>query len=69
MKKAHAIKSLGGTQAEAARRLGITASAISQWPDELEGSIEDRVLAELARMHLPADMIGAELVADEAGDA
>ena len=52
MKKDRAITLLGGTVAEAARAVGVSSSAISQWPEELPRRIEDRVLAVLARRHL-----------------
>lgn len=57
MEKAHAIKVLGGTVAEAARAIGISSSAVTQWPDVLPDRIADRVLAALARRHLPKDLI------------
>lgn len=62
MNKQTAIRILGGTVSEAARVLGITSSAISQWPDEgdLPNSAENRVLAALARRHLPATLIAPE---------
>lgn len=60
MKKTKALELLGGTPAEAARRLGVTASAVSQWPEELTREIENRVLAELARRHLPPELLGTE---------
>lgn len=42
-----------------AGRLGITPSAVSQWPGDgpIPESAENRVLAYLARKHLP-DMVG-----------
>ena len=49
MKKADAIRLLGGTPSDAARELGITVSAVSQWPDELTRQQEDRVLGHLHR--------------------
>ena len=52
MKKAQAIALLGGSVAAAARAVGVSSSAVSQWPDELPSRIEDRVLAVLARRHL-----------------
>ena len=61
MLKSKAIELLGGTPAAAAREVGVTTQAISQWPDELPDRIADRVLAALARKHLPPEMIGAEL--------
>lgn len=58
MKKSEAIKLLGGTPTTAAAAVGITVSAVSQWPDELPQRIVDRVLAALARRHLPPEMLG-----------
>jgi DNA-binding transcriptional regulator YdaS (Cro superfamily) len=62
MDKRTAIALLGGTVSAAASRLGITPSAISQWPDdgELPESAENRVLAHLARRHLDIDELLAE---------
>jgi predicted transcriptional regulator len=59
MLKQKAIDLLGGTQASAAEAIGITASAVSQWPDELPPKISDRVLAALYRRDHP-EMIDAE---------
>ena len=59
MDKATAINLLGGTVSSAAAEIGVTASAIAQWPDELPGRLSDRVLAVLARKYLPAELIGA----------
>jgi DNA-binding transcriptional regulator YdaS (Cro superfamily) len=50
MNKAEAITLLGGTNASAARAIGITPAAVSQWPDELPARIADRVLAACHRM-------------------
>lgn len=60
MNKSRAIELLGGTVAAAAEAVGISQSAISQWPDELPARIADRVLAALARKHLPAELIGTQ---------
>jgi DNA-binding transcriptional regulator YdaS (Cro superfamily) len=53
MKKSEALQLLGGTNAAVARALGISSSAVSQWPEDAEGDLpratEDRVLAELWR--------------------
>lgn len=51
MTKTEAIRLLGHSVSDAAKALGITPSAISQWPEELTRSMEDRVLAHLARTH------------------
>lgn len=58
MKKTKALELLGGTVTAAAALVRLTPSAVSQWPDELTQAIEDRVLAALARKHLPAAMLG-----------
>ena len=58
MDKTHAIKVLGGTPAKAARAIGISSSAVSQWPEVLPPPIADRVIAALARQHLPPELIG-----------
>lgn len=58
MKKAHALKLLGGSVADAAAAIGVSSSAVSQWPDELPDRIADRVLAALARKHLPPEILG-----------
>jgi hypothetical protein len=58
MNKATAIRLLGGTVTAAAGEIGVTPSAIAQWPDELPPRLSDRVLAAIARKHLPADLIG-----------
>lgn len=54
MKKAEAIALLGNTHSSAARAIGITTSAVSQWPDDLPPSISDRVQAALWRMEQEA---------------
>lgn len=59
MLKSKAIELLGGTPKAAADAVGVSPSAVSQWPDELPIRIADRVLAALARKHLPPELIGA----------
>lgn len=64
MKKAQALELFGGTVTATARALGITHSAVSQWEDELPRAVEERILAALARKHLPRRLlkqIGATL--------
>lgn len=56
MKKSEALELLGGTPASAARAIGITPSAVSQWPDELPAAIADRVQAALWRMSNPPEL-------------
>ena len=51
MKKSDAIEALGGTVLLAAEAVGVTPSAISQWPDELPSRLVDRVQAALWRKH------------------
>lgn len=58
MQKTKAIELLGGSIATACEAVGISYQAVNQWPDELPGRITDRVLAVLARKHLPPEMIG-----------
>ncbi len=48
MTKTEAIELLGGVT-NAAREIGVTASAISQWPDMLPQRLVDRVQAALYR--------------------
>lgn len=60
MEKARAIELLGGTVATAAEVIGITYQAVDKWPDVLPQRIADRVLAALARKHLPRELIGDE---------
>lgn len=68
MNKHHAIRLLGGA-AKAARRIGISPSAISLWPEELSPAIVDRVQAAIARAHLPPDLLGMEAEAGTPPDA
>ena len=49
MRKDYAIEILGGTVTAAACAVGVTASAVTQWPDELPPRIVDRVQAALWR--------------------
>ena len=57
MLKSQAIELLGGTVTAAAEAVGVTSSAVTQWPDELPPRIADRVLAALARKHLPVEIL------------
>jgi len=61
MDKKLAIELLGGTASAAAEAIGITPSAVSQWPDELPSRLQDRVLAVLARRHLAPELLGMQL--------
>lgn len=49
MLKQKAIELLGGTVTAAARAVGVTPSAVTQWPEELPPRIADRVQAAIAR--------------------
>lgn len=49
MQKKSAIDMLGGSVTSAARACGISPSAVSQWPDELNRDQTDRVQAALWR--------------------
>lgn len=55
MTKAQAIARLGGTQAEAAARIGVSPQAVQAWPQVLTDKLRDRVQAALWREHC-ADM-------------
>jgi hypothetical protein len=57
MNKLRAIDLLGGTVTAAANAIGITSSAVTQWPDVLPDRLTDRVLAALARKHLPPELL------------
>lgn len=59
MDKTEALRILGGTPAAAAEAIGISYQAVRDWPDPLPRRIADRVLAYLARKHLPAELIPA----------
>ena len=52
MKKSEAIDIFGGTQKQLAEYLGLTPSAISQWPDELDQATSDRLLGAALRFGL-----------------
>lgn len=60
MLKGKAIELLGGSVQAAADAIGVSYQAVNQWPDELPDRISDRVLAALARKHLPPELIGVE---------
>lgn len=60
MKKPDAIRLLGGSVASAAKAVGISSAAVSQWPLELPAAIADRVQAAIARRHLPPSVLGIE---------
>ena len=60
MEKSKATELLGGTTSDAAKAIGISPQAYSQWPDQLPKRLADRVVAAIARRHLPADLLGVE---------
>lgn len=60
MDKQTAIDLLGGTVTAAAEAIGVTPSAVSQWPDPLPQRLVDRVHAAIARKELPPEMLGLE---------
>lgn len=64
MKKSRALELLGGTPAAAARSLGVSHAAISQWPDELPARIAERVLGVVAKTRYPE--LARELAEPEA---
>ena len=59
MRKDHALKLLGSTNVEVAEAIGITPSAVSQWPDNLPDRIADRVVAAWARKQFPEQLHAA----------
>lgn len=68
MLKTKAIELLGGSIASAAEAIGVTYQAVDKWPDVLPQRIADRVIAAVARKHLPPSVIGEEAsAAPEAG--
>lgn len=58
MLKTKAIELLGGTVSAAADAIGISYQAVHKWPDVLPAPIADRVVAAVARKHLPPALIG-----------
>jgi DNA-binding transcriptional regulator YdaS (Cro superfamily) len=56
MYKNQAIKMFGG-QIPLAQALGITSSAISQWPDKLDQAKTDRVVGAAIRLKKPKKQI------------
>lgn len=69
MRKTDAIQLLGGSPSAAAEAVGITTQAVCQWPDDLPPRIADRVLAALARRHLPPELIVPDAAKREPGNA
>lgn len=60
MEKSKATALLGGTTSAAAEAIGISPQAYSQWPSVLPPRLADRVVAAIARKHLPASLLGSE---------
>lgn len=60
MRKSWALEQLGGSVTTAAAACRVSASAVTQWPEELPDRIADRVLAAIARKHLPPELTGGE---------
>ena len=58
MLKTKAIELLGGSVSAAAQAIGVSYQAVHKWPDELPDAIADRVIAAIARKHLPPELIG-----------
>lgn len=53
MNKAKALSIFGGP-AKTAEAVGVSTSAISQWPDQLPEILADRIIAAVARKESPA---------------
>jgi len=60
MLKTKAIALLGGSVSDAADAIGVTYQAIEKWPDVLPARIADRVVAAIARKHLPPELLGQD---------
>lgn len=60
MQKSKALKLLGGSTAAAAKAIGVSYQAVEKWPDPLPDRIADRVIAAIARQHLPPELLGEE---------
>lgn len=52
MTKAEAVRIFGDSNADLARALGVTRSAVQQWPDELTQEQADRVVGAAVRLGL-----------------
>lgn len=57
MEKNKATELLGGTVSAAAEAIGISPQAYSQWPEVLPPRLADRVVAAIARRHLPPELL------------
>lgn len=60
MRKTKALELLGGSTASAAEAIGVSYQAVDKWPDPLPPRIEDRVVAVIARRHLPPELLGGK---------
>lgn len=60
---------LGGTITAAADAIGVSYQAVDKWPDELPDRIADRVVAAVARKHLPPELLGNDAATPEAEGA
>lgn len=69
MQKSRAIEALGGSVQSAASKVGVSSEAVRQWPDPLPARIADRVLAALAREHLPPHLIARLMAGAEPAEA
>lgn len=76
MQKSKALELLGGSTAAAAKAIGVSYQAVEKWPDPLPDRIADRVIAAIARKHLPPELLGeaapsttGEPGADQCADA
>jgi hypothetical protein len=52
MNKSDAIRIFGSTVTEMAKAIGVTRSAVSQWPEELRQEQTDRVIGAAVRLGL-----------------
>lgn len=53
MNKALALSLIGGSPLRAAKAVGVSRSAVAQWPDPLPPKLVDRVVAAWARENVP----------------
>lgn len=54
MNKELALSFIGGSPQLAAKAVGVSRSAVAQWPDPLPPKLVDRVLAAWARENVPS---------------
>ena len=64
MRKSTAFSLLGPDVKDVAEAIGVSGSAVRQWPEQLPPRIADRVLAAWARKHMP-EPLRAELAKAE----